>query len=123
MAFCLSCRALHIAHGNFTGIVNCLYLQLTHYTIMKFHSCHYKFYSACKSAINFTPNAFQFISMLSWNRSSIFLYCTMYFYMLLLSLHSKHMHLVHWNDFVNRYIVCIWYLLELHRHQFVGEPT
>jgi len=85
---------------------------------MKFHSCHYKFYSACKSAKNFTPNSFQFISVLSWNRSSVFLYCTMYFYMLILSLHSKHMHLVYWNDFVNRYIVCIWYLLDLHRLQF-----
>ena len=62
----------HTAHGNFTGIVNCLYLQLTHYTIMKFHSYHNKFYSACKSAKNFTPNTFQFISILSWNRSSVF---------------------------------------------------
>jgi len=33
------------------------------------------------------------------------LYYTMYFYMLLLWLHSKHMHLVCWDDFSNRYIV------------------
>ena len=39
--------------------------------------------------------------------------------MLFLLLHSKHMYLVYWDDFVNRYIVYISYLLDLHRLQFV----
>jgi len=30
---------------------------------------------ACKSATNFTPKSFQFISTCNWNRSSVFLCC------------------------------------------------